>query len=171
VEFYVPLIKDLPFIRAFNVNAAARYTEYSTVGPAVAWKIGAVWRINGQFRVRGAESRDIGAPTLSQLFAPEEENLSGFTDELTGASGTTEFRFVSNPNLKPEVARTVTFGFIYQPNWLRGASLSVDYYHLYINNVISDVFGGDPTVEKLCSEGATQYCLTVRPISRLDTSA
>ncbi|EQD80840.1 hypothetical protein B1A_00462, partial [mine drainage metagenome] len=46
----------------------------------------------------------------------------------------------------------------------------MDYYHLYINNVISTVFGGDPTVEHLCSEGATQYCLTVRPFPVSDTS-
>ena len=170
VEFNIPLVKNLPFIRAFDVNAAARYTEYSTAGPAVTWKVGAIWRINRQFRLRGAESRDIGAPTLSELFAPAEANQSAFTDELTGISSTTEFRFLSNPNHKPQVARTTTFGFIYQPSWLPHASLSVDYYHLYINNVISTVFGGDPTVEHLCSEGATQYCLTVRPFPVSDTS-
>lgn len=170
LEFSIPVLKDLPGVQSLDINAAGRYTDYSTVGGAVTWKFGGVWNIADQFRLRGAISRDIGAPTLSDLFAPIEGNITAFTDELTGASGNTVLKIISNPNLKPEVSKTITFGFVYTPPEVRGLSASVDYYHLVINNEISDVFGGDPTVEALCSAGGTQYCLTQRPYPVSDTS-
>lgn len=170
LEFGIPVVKNLPLFRSVNLNAAARYTSYSTVGSAVTWKLGGVWNVGDQFRIRGSVSRDIGAPTLSDLYAPLEANVSAFTDELTHTSGTTELDFVSNPNLKPEVARTTTIGVVYTPRRFPGLTASVDYYHLRINNEISGVFGGSPTVEALCSEGATEYCLTVRPFPVTDTS-
>lgn len=170
IEFGIPVVKDLPFARSIDIDAAGRYTDYSTVGGAVTWKFGGVWNIADQFRVRGAVSRDIGAPTLSDLFAPVNGNITAFTDSLTGASGNTELKIVSNPNLKPEVSKTITFGFVYTPPQVQGLSATIDYYHLVIDNEISYVFGGDPTVEALCSAGGTQYCLTVRPHPVSDTS-
>lgn len=170
LELGIPVIKDVPLIRLLDINAAGRYTDYSTVGSSVTWKVGAVWTVADQFRLRGAVSRDMRAPTLSNLFAPTQANLSAFTDSLTGASGNTELSFVSNPDLKPEVSRTTTFGFVYTPSQLRGFRASVDYYHLVIDNEISSVNGGNPTVEALCAAGGTQYCLTVRPFPITDRS-
>jgi len=170
VEFGIPVLGDLPLVKSLDIDAAGRYTSYSTVGGAVTWKFGGVWNIADQFRVRGAISRDIGAPTLADLFAPVNGNITAFTDSLTGASGNTVLKIISNPNLKAEVSKTTTVGFVWTPPQVQGFSASVDYYHLVINNEISYVFGGDPTVEALCSAGGTQYCLTQRPHPVSDTS-
>lgn len=170
LELGIPILKDLPLVRSLDINAAGRYTDYSTVGGAVSWKFGGVWNIADQFRLRGAVSRDIGAPTLSNLFAPVNGNITAFTDSLTGASGNTELKIISNPHLKPEVSKTITVGFVFTPPQVSGLTASVDYYHLVIDNEISNVNGGNPTVEALCAAGGTQYCLTQRPFPITDTS-
>ena len=58
---------------------------------------------------------------------------ANFVDPLTA-------RFVGatsgNPDLIEEEAETVTLGFVYQPNWLEGLSLTVDYWDIVIEDAI-----------------------------------
>jgi outer membrane receptor protein involved in Fe transport len=42
----------------------------------------------------------------------------------------------SNPNLKAETSRSWTFGGVFQPRFIPGLALSVDYYNIRVNNVI-----------------------------------
>ena len=43
----------------------------------------------------------------------------------------------SNPNLKPETATSRTLGLVYSPTWVQGLDLSLDWYRIRINNVVS----------------------------------
>jgi outer membrane receptor protein involved in Fe transport len=42
-EAAVPLARNLPLLRALDLNAAVRYTNYSTSGGVTTWKTGLVW--------------------------------------------------------------------------------------------------------------------------------
>jgi outer membrane receptor protein involved in Fe transport len=53
-----------------------------------------------------------------------------------------------NPDLKPEVGDTLTYGFVWQPSFLSGFSLSVDRFKIEIADVISEV--GRQTKADLC---------------------
>lgn len=173
-ETDIPVLKDLPFIQLFDFNAAARYTHYSISGAATTWKLGAVWNVVDDFKLRGTISRDIRAPTLSNLFAPLNVNYSAFTDYLTNVSGNTTVGSQGNPDLKPEVAITNTAGFIYTPSWLSGFSVSADWYEISIHNVITSISGGSTTSEQICiaSGGTSPYCaLVTRPHPITDTSS
>jgi iron complex outermembrane receptor protein len=44
-----------------------------------------------------------------------------------------------NPELHPETAHTYTLGFVYQPTWIRGVALTVDYYNIDIAGVIETI--------------------------------
>ena len=44
-----------------------------------------------------------------------------------------------NPNLTPEKSDSYTYGVVIQPRFTRGLSLSVDYYNIKVNNVITSV--------------------------------
>lgn len=172
-EVDVPVAQNLPLVKLFDLNAAARFTEYSISGDATTWKVGAVWNVIDGFKLRGTISRDIRAPTLSNLFAPLNANFSAFTDFLTGVSSNTTVGRQGNPNLKPEVARTNTVGFIYTPKWLQGFSLSADWYDIVIHNTIAFVSGGSAASEQICiaSGGTSEYCsLVIRPHPITDTS-
>src|SRR5690606_24969699 len=44
-----------------------------------------------------------------------------------------------NPAIKPEIADTITYGFVYQPSWLEGSAFSIDYYDIKIKDAISNL--------------------------------
>jgi len=45
----------------------------------------------------------------------------------------------SNPNLKPETSITRTLGLVYSPHYVEGLDFTVDYYNIYVKNIISSV--------------------------------
>jgi outer membrane receptor protein involved in Fe transport len=174
IEAEIPLVKDLPFIKSFTVNTAARYTDYSISGPATTWKLGAIWQVVDDLRFRLTQSRDIRAPNLNDLYAPVNANISAFTDYLTGVSNNTTVESSGNPDLKPEVADTMSIGLVYQPHWLHGFSTTVDWYKIKIDHVITSISGGNASVEQICiaSGGTSVYCsLVTRPYPITNTTA
>ena len=174
LEFDVPLLRNLPFAQAIDLNMAARFAHYSVSGDATTWKIGAVWNVTDEVLLRAAKSRDIRAPTLNDMYAPVSANISGFNDYLTGVSGNVTIQSQGNVNLAPEVARTVTWGAVYRPHWLQDFSVSVDWYQIIINNAISSVYGGSASAEKQCiaSNGTSPFCdLVIRPYPITNTGA
>ncbi len=44
-----------------------------------------------------------------------------------------------NPNLKPETAKTYSIGGVLTPRFIKNFTLSVDYYHIEVNNLISTI--------------------------------
>jgi outer membrane receptor protein involved in Fe transport len=170
VETDIPLLSDT-FVDSFNINAAGRYTDYQTSGVVYTWKVGADLHVNDQIRFRATRSRDILAPSVTQLFGAASVNPSGITDLHTGVNGVAPVQTSSNPDLVPEVANTLTAGVVYRPNWLPRFSLSVDYYRIKIGNGIANVSGNDSTVARICedSNGVSPLCnLYVRPLPFAD---
>jgi len=93
--------------------------------------------------LRGTRSRDIRAPNLNDLFAPQSQFVNAFLDRTQPGSPQVPNTTLSggNPNLTPEIADTWTAGGIYQPRWLPGFGLSVDYYKIEIEDAIVAVGG------------------------------
>ncbi|MDB5675175.1 MAG: putative Outer rane cobalamin receptor protein [Sphingomonas bacterium] len=173
-EILIPLLQNVPFAQRLAVNAAARYTHYSTSGDVDTWKIGAIWQPVTDLRFRGSISRDIRAPTLNDLFAGPSATFATLTDPHTGVTGTVGVVKSGNPSLVPEIARTYTVGFQYTPSWLPRFALSVDYFKINIANAISAINGADPTVLLDCetSGGTSPVCAAItRPLPFSNTSA
>jgi outer membrane receptor protein involved in Fe transport len=173
-EILVPLIEDVPFFKRFAINGAVRYTRYSTSGDVDTWKIGTIWQPVNDLRIRGTISRDIRAPTLSDLFAGPSVSVSTLNDPHTGASGSITVVKSGNPDLKPEIARTYTAGVQYSPSWFPRFSISVDYYRIKIANSITTINGADPTVLLDCEQsgGVSPVCAAiVRPLPFSNTTA
>jgi len=61
-----------------------------------------------------------------------------------------------NPNLKPEIANTLTYGAVYSPSWAPSLQVSVDYYDITINGAISTV--SDQVGLDQCFAGVTSFC-------------
>ena len=174
LEFDAPLIKDLPLVKSFNINGAARFTSYNTSGDYVTWKLGVDWHVTDEFRLRATESRDIRAPTLYDLFQPSSVVPGTFPDVLTGLSPYVPSINIGNPHLKAEIGKTTTAGFVWQPGWLPGSSLSLDGYHITLKDAIVTVQGFNPAYQQVCyaSGGTSSYCaLQTRPNGFADKSA
>lgn len=179
IELDAPILKDLPLVELMSLNAAYRYTSYSTSGGgthssfnANTWKIGLEWSVNDDVRFRLSESRDMRAPTLWDLYQEQEISSSGIFDTLTNQAGSANTVVGGNPNLKPEVSYNYTAGVVLTPTFIPNLTASVDYYHIKINNAIGSVGGLNTTIYDLCqSTGAPQYCgLVVRPGAYNDPS-
>lgn len=142
-EVIVPLLRDAPLVKSFDVNGAVRRTNYSTSGTVTTWKAGATWDVYDDLRLRGTLSRDIRAPNLQELFDGGRPTVGSVVDptqvDAEHPSGTTVMISTltgGNPNLTPEIANTKTFGAVYQPSWLYGFSFSADYYKISIKDAI-----------------------------------
>lgn len=163
-EVNVPLLKDLPYAQDLSLNAAGRYTNYSTSGSVETWKVGLDYHVNNWLRFRGTTSSDIRAPSLYELFQPLTVQFGGFFDVHTNQQGNVALYNGGNANLVPEKARTYTAGVVVTP--VPRLMASVDFYSVKINNAITQISGGDNVTQQLCenSGGTSIYCsLYVRP--------
>ncbi|MGK6318363.1 TonB-dependent receptor plug domain-containing protein [Sphingomonas sp. DT-204] len=138
-ELDVPLAKDSA-IGTLDLNGAVRLTDYSTSGTVTTWKVGSTYTPIPDVRLRGTYSRDIRAPSLFELFAGRQQTTSPLTDLHTGLSQGVNVISSGNPDLKPEVATTVTAGVVLSPTFMRGFNLSVDFYSIRIRDAIAQPF-------------------------------
>jgi iron complex outermembrane recepter protein len=159
-ETEVPLLANVTLVKALDFNGAIRETHYSTSGNATTWKLGLTWKMTDEFQIRAARSKDIRAPTLVDLYSPAIAGFTGFNDIHTGVAGDLTNYSKGNPALTPEVAKTTTAGFVYRPSWLPRFNISVDYFDIKIENVITAVDGDLVQVQAQCEQsgGTSPYC-------------
>lgn len=155
-ETVVPLLADLPMISRLELNAAARVTDYSTSGSVVTWKLGGSWEVNPELRLRVTRSRDIRAPSLSELFTRGSTGTQFVFDPQTNRQVSVLANTQGNPDLTPEVARTWTAGLVYRPEWAPGLGLSVDYYDIKLRDAIASVTA--PQTVLLCFGAVPALC-------------
>ncbi|HTI66601.1 MAG TPA: TonB-dependent receptor [Caulobacteraceae bacterium] len=173
-EAAMPLIVDAPFAKRLDVSGAVRHTEYTSSGAVNTWKVGLNYQPIEDLRFRYTESRDIRAPTLSDLYSGQTVALVTLNDLHTGRSSSVSLLGGGNRDLVPEIARTTTLGAVYRPSWLQRFAVSVDYYNIVINNAIGSIAGNSADVMRECenSGGTSPLCDTiVRPLPFSDRSA
>jgi outer membrane receptor protein involved in Fe transport len=159
-EAVAPILRDAPLAKALDLNAAARYTKYSTSGSVVTWKLGITWDVNEELRFRATRSRDIRAANIGELFAAPGQGRNSITDPvLGGISYNIQPTSSGNPDLEPEKADTTALGVVYRPNWLAGLSLSVDGYDIDIKDAIGSL--SPQEIVDQCAGGATIACALV----------
>jgi iron complex outermembrane recepter protein len=155
LEVDVPLLKD-SFVKSLNLNAAVRYTDYSTSGGVTTWKLGFLSDLMDGLRVRATLSRDIRAPNLNELFSTGLSTLSSQLDPRNNQT-VNIFSFASgNRALQPEKARTFSAGMVLQPAFLNRFSLSIDYYSINISDAIVQVGAADTLAR--CNNGDLVFC-------------
>jgi iron complex outermembrane recepter protein len=164
-EVAVPVVKDLPALHALDLNGAARYTDYSTSGGVNTWKGGFTWApFDDDLRFRLTRSRDIRAPTLFDLFAGQQYSVGAGYDPTSNMNGTFPTRTSGNPNLKPEIGNTLSWGFVYQPSYVPGLAFSVDAYDVHITQAITTLSAQTILQDCYDSNGTAPTCgLITRP--------
>jgi iron complex outermembrane receptor protein len=156
VEAVIPILKDAPLAERLELNAAGRITDYSTSGSVRTWKVGISDQVFHDLRIRGTLSRDIRAPTLSDLFSGGTLTQQPVFDSLTNKTYPQYTNATGNPALRPELADTATVGFIYSPSFIPGLQFSVDYYRISLKGAISSISAAQELA--FCNAGQTQYC-------------
>jgi outer membrane receptor protein involved in Fe transport len=175
-ELSIPVISDAPGIQNLEANVAARYVKYSTFGSKFTYKFGARYSPVPDLTLRGTYSTAFRAPSISELYLGNSETAPTVRDpcaDLTGASpelqsqctshgvpargsgdtGNQELAHVGgNPSLKAETAKIYTAGVVLQPQIVRNLSVTVDYYHMSVDDPVGTI--GLATILKGCYPGA-----------------
>jgi len=175
-EIRLPIIKDRPFLRELEVDGAARVSHYNlgTTGTVWAYNVSGIYSPLAGLRLRGNYARAVRAPNQVELFSPAGQNFFSIVDPCSVtnvnqgsanraanclAAGipagtniiygqTPGFLSGGNPNLKAEKSDSYTYGVVYQPRFLPGFSVSVDYYNIKVKNAIQ--FVGPQTIINAC---------------------
>ena len=144
-EIRIPLAKDAPGAHLLEVSGAVRHESYSdTTDPTVPKVTVRYLPWDDQFALRGTYSKSFSAPQLYSLFGPVS---IGFTTPftLTKAGGGTVANLQtnsesgSNPLLEPSTSKNFTVGFVYSPKAVKGLSVSVDYWNIKQDKLVSSI--------------------------------
>src|SRR5439155_21553521 len=124
----------------------AQHSQYDAQKPkfSVRWQpLDPNWI--GALTLRGTYSEAFHAATLPDLTPAGVEFFAVFPDQLRDPKGLTpegtEVRVImsGNPNLKPEVAYEWSYGAVYTTKWIKGLTLSADFWHIDLRSIASFV--------------------------------
>ncbi|HYC70522.1 MAG TPA: TonB-dependent receptor [Opitutaceae bacterium] len=154
-----------PLVHALDVTAAVRYEEYSDFGDTTKPKVGFTWRPARWMVVRGSYNEGFRAPNLAQLFTGELIRSTSQTDSyrstVTGlpSDGSVNrlFRRSGNQDLRPEEAEGRSAGIFIDVPFVKGLSVSADYWEIRQEGAISTAGGVTDDTNALIA--ATQAAL------------
>jgi iron complex outermembrane receptor protein len=92
----------------------------------------------GAVTLRGSYTEAFHAPTLAELTPAGSQNFPGVVDPFsTQTDIQVEERITGNPLLHPEVAYEWTYGIVYSPKWLKGLTMSADWWHIDMRDIVA----------------------------------
>jgi len=88
--------------------------------------------------LRGSYTEAFHAPTLGELSPAGTESFPAVIDPFSSQTDIQIEELISgNPNLHPEVAYEWTYGAVYSPKWLKGFTVSADWWHIDMRDIVS----------------------------------
>jgi iron complex outermembrane receptor protein len=91
----------------------------------------------GVLTLRGSYTEAFHAPALSEISPASTQSFGGTFDRLTEQFYRFEVRVIGNPTLQPEVAYEWSYGAVYSPKWIKGLTLSADWWHIDMRSIAS----------------------------------
>ena len=166
-ETRIPIVQDKEWAKDITLELAYRYSDYSNAGTTNTYKVSGDWTIIDGFRLRAGYNRAVRAPNVVELFSPQNVVLDGTVDPCAGlapgnplvARCATLFNLTTsqvlalepdpanqyngrtggNPDLRPETADTYTVGFVWQPSFVPGMNITVDWFDIKVEDFISNI--------------------------------
>jgi outer membrane receptor protein involved in Fe transport len=165
-EVRVPILSEMRFADTLALEAAARHSDYSTIGSIFTWKLGGEYAPVDWLRFRTAYNSAIRAPTLNELFSPITEGFSSGEDPCIASRRPTQeqqdlcvtqgvpradlatfsqaslgflVRSGGNPGLHEEQSKTFTFGAVIQPPFIERLNLTIDYFKVKVDDAIATI--------------------------------
>jgi outer membrane receptor protein involved in Fe transport len=175
-EFNVPLLSEVAGAEVLEMSVAARYSDYDNFGTNTSGKVGLRWKPFEDLLVRATYSEAFRAPSIFESFLGLRDSYPTITDPcnggaaanptLPGCAGIPSNYTQSNPqiritqggnvNLTPEEAESFTVGMVYEPSFAEGLVLTLDYYDVHLDNVITTV--GASQIMNACAVSGTTLC-------------
>ncbi|MGH8398843.1 MAG: TonB-dependent receptor plug domain-containing protein [Gammaproteobacteria bacterium] len=145
------------------------------------------WQATDDLLLRGSWSQGFRLPSVSEFFSGADEGFPTVSDpcssiapggpprnpdakycvsnghllgkqQLNGQIGTISG---GNANLTPERSISKTVGFVYNPGWMPGWDISVDYYHINLVNTVGSI-GPQNIVNGCYINNVQSYCKLIQ---------
>ncbi len=188
-EFVIPVLEGLPGAERVDLKAGVRYDDFSVFDSATTYQLGLEWSIFDGLLARSTYGTVYRAPGISSLFSPPSDSFPSATDPCSsgtwgdatdatkanciaagvpnGGSNNTDSQQLAkvggNPDLQPEEGDTFTVGIAYSPEFVEGLGITVDYWAIEIDDVISSIAAKDSLngcyvggVQELCNNVVRQ---------------
>jgi outer membrane receptor protein involved in Fe transport len=188
-EVRIPLVKDIFLLQELTLSGAGRVSKYNTrAGTVYSYNFGGDWSPIRDIHFRANYARAVRAPNLGELYTPNGQNYApGFFDpcaldninagpnpanrqkNCTAAgipagynfnySQSLEIKSGGNPALTAEKSDSYTYGFVLQPHWVPGLSITADYFNIKVRQAISSIDA--QTIANFCydlASGNQAYC-------------
>src|SRR5438477_11372465 len=102
----------------------------------------------GALTLRGSYTEAFHTPTLFEMTPAGTQSFPVVADPFsTPTVYQVEERNSGNPLLQPEVAYEWSYGIVYSPKWLKGLTVSADWWHIHLRSVILNVVGPQFIIE------------------------
>ena len=139
-ELYVPLVgadNAMPGFQSLGVSLAARYEDYSDAGTTTNPKVGVTWEPVTGLQLRGSYGRSFRAASLGEV-DPRSSGYGLYGDTLPGPTGNQTGIGIAggNQDLKPEKAKTWSFGANFKPEFFPGFEADVTWFSIDYKNQI-----------------------------------
>ncbi|MCA0207842.1 MAG: TonB-dependent receptor [Proteobacteria bacterium] len=194
-EIQLPLLKEVPFAYELTLSGAGRVAKYQgNVGTVYSYNAGVDYAPIEDVRFRANYSRAVRAPNVSETAFPLVPNFQTITDPCNPGQRGTGIRATncatalgaqlglltdvnqslgivsgSNPNLVAETSDSYTYGVVIQPRFIPGLNLSVDYYDITVNGIITSLTAQQ--ILNSCYDSASLDNVFCRQFSRNLTNA
>lgn len=187
-ELVVPVLKDMRFAHSLTLEGAYRYSDYSDFDATNTWKIGGSWMPYSDLTLRAVRSRSVRVPNFGERYSARAVQEIGVRDAclqttynanatraqncailmgqlgvatpyLPSEIGTGQVISGGSTDVTPEVSDSLTLGMVWQPRFLPGFDLTVDYWNIRIDNMITAV--GRQDILNLCVDLPTldnEFC-------------
>lgn len=165
LELSAPLLADMPFAERVELNGAVRYSDYNLFGNNITYKLGLDWTVISGLRLRATYGTGFRIPSVPELFGGVAEGNLTTTDPCSRYSTSGDATLIANcqasgvpagyvqlgntvlttvggnQNLQPEESENLTLGAVFQPEFVPGLSVTVDYFDIQIKDAIRNIPG------------------------------
>jgi outer membrane receptor protein involved in Fe transport len=172
-EVLVPLLRDASFARKLDLSLGARVSDYSTVGNVASYKAGLTWAPTQALSFRTMFQAATRAPSVFELFQAGDQSFPPYSDPCAHGPDAATIAFCKqqgiadpanfkqnnqqvetfqfgNPNLTEESSDTATLGFVLRPSSIETLQLSVDYWHIKVDDFVNQLNGGAQGIINAC---------------------
>jgi iron complex outermembrane receptor protein len=190
-ELSIPLLRDMPMFDRLDASVAGRWFDYSTSGRDSTYKAGLAWRPVHDVLFRASWGQGFRAPSIGELFGTasrfDQEVNDPCSNLLTKAAniranciargvpaaGTytqlnPQIGVITSGNkaLKPETSESWTYGFVWEPSamkgasWANGGSIEVIYADIELDAAIQ-AQNGQTLLDRCAQTGDALSCATI----------
>ncbi|OLD72432.1 MAG: hypothetical protein AUF68_06850 [Verrucomicrobia bacterium 13_1_20CM_54_28] len=122
-----------------STNFPAAHSTYDAQKPKVSVR----WqpidpKYIGALTLRGSYTEAFHAPTVLELSPAGQQSFPLVVDPFSSQTEPqVEERQSGNPFLHPEVAYEWTYGAVYSPKWIKGLTVSADWWHIDMRDIVA----------------------------------